>query len=95
MIDYIQAAFDGLLFGTTYSLIGIGFTLIFGVMHKINMSFAAASIAGAYCGLLAPMAATQPWAIFLTAVIASAVIGYAIYLCCFRFVPLASPLEGP
>jgi branched-chain amino acid transport system permease protein len=92
VIDYIQAAFDGLLFGTTYSLIGIGFTLIFGVMHKINMSFAAASIAGAYCGLLAPLAATQPWAIFLTAVLASGVIGYAIYICCFRFVPLASPL---
>jgi branched-chain amino acid transport system permease protein len=90
--DYIQAILDGLLFGTTYSLIGIGFTLIFGVMHKINMSFAAASVAGAYCGLMAPYAATQPWAVFVVAVLGAGVIGYLIYLACFRFVPLASPL---
>ncbi|OGK78026.1 MAG: hypothetical protein A2X52_02315 [Candidatus Rokubacteria bacterium GWC2_70_16] len=92
MTDYIQAILDGLLFGTTYSLIGIGFTLIFGVMHKINMSFAAASVAGAYCGLLALYATSAPWAIFLLAVLASGVIGFLIYLTCFRFVPLASPL---
>jgi branched-chain amino acid transport system permease protein len=92
LVDYIQAAFDGLLFGTTYSLIGIGFTLIFGVMHKINMSFAAASIGGAYCGLVAPLLVPGPWAIFLAALIASGIIGYLVYLFCFRFVPLASPL---
>jgi branched-subunit amino acid ABC-type transport system permease component len=53
MYDFLQAVLDGILFGTTYSLIGIGFTLVFGVMHKINMSYAAVSIAAAYAGLLA------------------------------------------
>ena len=52
MLDLLQAVLDGLLFGTTYALIGIGFTLVFGVMHKLNMSYAAASVGGAYCGLL-------------------------------------------
>ena len=50
MLDLIQAVSDGILFGATYALIGIGFTLVFGVMHKINMSYAAASIGGAYLG---------------------------------------------
>ena len=53
MFDFLQAVVDGILFGTTYSLIGIGFTLVFGVMHKINMSYAAVSIGAAYAGLLA------------------------------------------
>ena len=44
LIDAVQSVADGVLFGTTYALLGIGFTLIFGVMHKINLSYAAASI---------------------------------------------------
>ena len=52
MFDFLQAVVDGILFGTTYSLIGIGFTLVFGVMHKINMSYASVSIGAAYAGLL-------------------------------------------
>ena len=43
-LDLTQSVFDGVMFGTTYALIGIGFTLIFGVMHKINLSYAAASV---------------------------------------------------
>jgi branched-chain amino acid transport system permease protein len=46
-IDSLQSVADGVLFGATYALLGIGFTLIFGVMHKINLSFAAASSASA------------------------------------------------
>ena len=33
LIDAVQSVVDGVLFGTTYALLGIGFTLIFGVMH--------------------------------------------------------------
>jgi branched-chain amino acid transport system permease protein len=92
-VDYVQAIIDGVLFGTTYSLIGIGFTLVFGVMHKINMSFAAASLAGAYCGLIGPKLLGLPlWTVFPVSVLAAGAIGYLIYLACFRFIPLASPL---
>ena len=47
-LDLTQSWIDGVMFGTTYALIGIGFPLIFGVMHKINLAYAAASI-GAAC----------------------------------------------
>ena len=47
IIDVIQAVSDGVMKGSTYALIGIGFTLIFGVMHKLNLAYAAVSIAGA------------------------------------------------
>ena len=52
LIDAVQSLADGVLFGATYALLGIGFTLVFGVMHKINLSYAAASIGAAYASLL-------------------------------------------
>ncbi|NKC11698.1 MAG: hypothetical protein GKR94_05695 [Gammaproteobacteria bacterium] len=92
-IDFAQSVTDGLLFGATYALIGIGFTLIFGVMDKINLAYAAAAIAGAYAslGFLSFMAAPAV-VVFLIAAAAAGLLGYGVYLCCFRFIPLANPL---
>jgi branched-subunit amino acid ABC-type transport system permease component len=96
MLDFFQALFDGLLFGATYALIGIGFTLVFGVMHKLNLAYAAASIGGAYAGLLIlKVAAGAPaWVVFLCAFAAGGVIGYVVYLTCFHFIPLSNPLAA-
>ena len=94
MLDFLQAVSDGVLFGATYALIGIGFTLVFGVMHKINMAYAAASVGGAYCGLLVlkVMAAAPPALVFLGAFAAGGVLGWIVYVACFHFIPLSSPL---
>jgi branched-chain amino acid transport system permease protein len=94
MLDFLQAVSDGVLFGATYALIGIGFTLVFGVMHKINMAYAAASIGGAYSALLVlKVAAGAPaWLVFLGAVAGGGAIGWVVYLACFHFIPLSNPL---
>ena len=94
MLDFLQAVSDGVLFGATYALIGIGFTLVFGVMHKLNLSYAAASIGGAYCGLLVlKVAAAAPlWGVFLGAFLAGGIIGWLVYVACFHFIPLSNPL---
>lgn len=94
MLDFLQAVSDGVLFGATYALIGIGFTLVFGVMHKINMAYAAASVGGAYAGLLvlAVMSAAPPWLVFLGAFFAGGLLGWMVYVTCFHFIPLANPL---
>ena len=94
MVDLLQAISDGVLFGATYALIGIGFTLVFGVMHKLNLSYAAASVGGAYCGLLVLQAAAgaPAWLVFLGAFLAGGVIGWLVYLTCFHFIPLSNPL---
>jgi len=94
LLDFLQTLSDGVLFGATYALIGIGFTLVFGVMHKINMAYAAASIGAAYAGLLVLQAlATAPaWMVFLGAFLAGGVLGWVVYAACFHFIPLSSPL---
>ncbi|HSA88627.1 MAG TPA: branched-chain amino acid ABC transporter permease [Burkholderiales bacterium] len=94
MLDFLQALSDGVLFGATYALIGIGFTLVFGVMHKLNLAYAAASIGGAYGGLLIlqAWAGGPAWAVFLTAFLAGGVLGWVVYVTCFHFIPLSNPL---
>ena len=92
-LDFFQSITDGLLFGSIYALIGIGFTLIFGVMHKINLAYGAASIAGAYVSIAVAAYLPLPALItFLVAAIGSGAIAFLIYLANFRFIPLASPL---
>jgi branched-chain amino acid transport system permease protein len=92
-IDTIQSIADGVLYGATYALLGIGFTLIFGVMHKINLSYAAASIGAAYASLLI-LAGLQvpPLLVFVLSAVCGGVIGGLVYLVGFKFIPLANPL---
>lgn len=93
LIDAVQSVADGVLFGATYALLGIGFTLIFGVMHKINLSYAAASIGAAYASLIILSAIKAPAIlVFLTAAVAGGGIGALVYLVGFKFIPLANPL---
>ena len=91
LLDLTQSVLDGVLFGTTYSLIGIGFTLIFGVMHKINLSYAAASIGAAYLSLIVVTAVPTPL-VYGFAALVGGVLGWLIYLICFRFIPINNPL---
>jgi len=93
MLDFIQAISDGVLFGAIYALIGIGFTLVFGVMHKLNIAYAAASIGAAYGGLLVLSVADAPaWVVFGFAFLSGGVFGLLVYLTCFHFIPVSNPL---
>ena len=93
LIDAVQTLADGLLFGSTYALLGIGFTLIFGVMHKINLSYAAASIGAAYASLMILTVFSAPAVVvFMAAALSGGVIGALIYFVGFKFIPVANPL---
>jgi branched-chain amino acid transport system permease protein len=94
-IDLIQSLVDGLLFGTTYALIGIGFTLIFGVMRKLNLAYGAAALAGTYVGLAAAFVTPlPPILVFFVSALGSGVIGYIVYLGCFRYTPSSHPMAA-
>jgi len=94
LYEIIQAFGDGVMKGSTYALMGIGFTLIFGVMQRLNMSFAAVSISGAYASLTASILFPEihVFVVFGASIIFSGIIGYFVYLCCFKWIPLANPL---
>ncbi len=93
LVDTLQQFADGFLFGSTYALIAIGFTMIFGVMQRFNMAFGVTALAGAYVGAMARALFDAPFLpVFLVAVAASGVIGLIVQLACFQFMPVGYPL---
>ena len=39
LIDVVQNTLDGIMIGSSYALLALGFTLIFGVMRRLNLSY--------------------------------------------------------
>ena len=94
-VEVTQAIADGLLFGSTYALFGIGFTLIFGAMGTLTMAYAAAALGGAYAGLAGFVLIKAPLVlVFGISAVAAAGLGYAIYFACFRFIPVNNHLAA-
>jgi branched-subunit amino acid ABC-type transport system permease component len=48
LVDLIQNTLDGLTIGAAYALLALGFTLIFGVLRRINLSYGPAIMLGCY-----------------------------------------------
>lgn len=48
MTDFLQNTLDGFAAGASYSLLALGFTLIFGVLRRANLSYGPAIMFGAY-----------------------------------------------
>lgn len=93
VLDVVQQVLNGFLFGSSYALIGIGFTMIFGVMDKLNLAFGVTALGGAYLGLLVFHLSRAPFVVvFLAAVVAAGLIGLVVELTCFRFMPPDYPL---
>jgi branched-subunit amino acid ABC-type transport system permease component len=52
VVEVLQTLIDGLSAGAAYALLGVGFTLMFGVMRRLNLSYGASLMVGGYLGAL-------------------------------------------
>jgi branched-subunit amino acid ABC-type transport system permease component len=50
--EVLQTLINGLSAGAAYALLGVGFTLMFGVMRRLNLSYGATLMFGGYLGAL-------------------------------------------
>jgi branched-chain amino acid transport system permease protein len=82
-----QQLYNGLLIGSTYALVALGFTLVLGTLDLLNFAHGETIMLAAYAGLLALLATggSLPAAVAV-AVAVGAIFGFVVYLGSFRWV---------
>lgn len=96
----IETIINGVLFGGTYSLVAIGFTLIFGVIHRLNVAHGATIMVSAYTGaavllLLGSDSYLVLALAFLMSVVVGAALGFLVELIAFRPLPQSASYLTP
>lgn len=84
LADLIQNTLDGLAAGASYALLAVGFTLIFGVLRRVNLSYGPAIMLGCYAATFVQ----QNWGaglllLALVCVLASVLAGAYVERLCF------------
>ena len=83
--DLAQNTLDGLMIGSSYALLAIGFTLIFGVMRRLNLAYGPTIMAGVYLGTAAFLSFGAPLLVVLAIVVlGAALVGFYVERLCFR-----------
>ncbi len=94
----LEYLIDGLLSGATYSLVAIGFTLIFGVLNRLNIAHGAVTMVAAFAGaaISLRLGGENSYAVlvlaFLASVVTGAVMGVVVRAVAFAPLRDAGPL---
>src|ERR1044071_9041818 len=89
MIDFVQNTIDGVMIGSSYALLALGFTLIFGVMRRLNLSYGPSIMIGAYLGTLAYVQLSAGPVVVIAATVIGAVLA-GVYVERLCFAPMAA-----
>ncbi len=84
MIDFIQNTVDGIMIGSRYSLLAIGFTLIFGIMRRLNLSYGPSIMIGVFVGTFLFVQYKAGWfAVAVATVLGAVLAGIYVERLCF------------
>jgi branched-chain amino acid transport system permease protein len=90
---FYQQLINGLMLGASYSLVAIGYTLIFGVLNLLYFAHGEVFMVGAFVGLFLVMyAGTNIYVALIGAMIACAILGALAFFVAVRPVPSDRPL---
>lgn len=84
MIDFLQTTLDGLIDGGSYALVGLGLSLTFGSLRRLNLAYGATAMLAAYIGAWLHIRHQAPlWLVAVTVVVAATVISLYVEQLCF------------
>jgi branched-chain amino acid transport system permease protein len=84
MAVFLQQVVNGLVIGSSYALVAVGFTLIFGVLRIVYLAHGAVLVAGAYVGLFALTWLGSVPAALLAGTIGAAALGLVVEFVALR-----------
>jgi branched-chain amino acid transport system permease protein len=94
MIDFVQNTLDGVMIGSSYALLALGFTLIFGVMRRLNLSYGPTIMIGAYLGTLLHVHGAAGAAVAAATVLGAALAGIYVERLCFAPMPAGAGIAS-
>ncbi|MGI4809786.1 MAG: branched-chain amino acid ABC transporter permease [Janthinobacterium lividum] len=91
---FSQQVANGLMLGSVYALIGIGYTLVFGVLRMLNLAHPYFFMLAPFIALLLMGAGLPPLIALLLALATASAFGVLLYFVVFRPVPSDRHLTG-
>ena len=83
-MEFLQRSIDGLLEAGPYALIGLGLTLGFGVLRRLNLAYGAGALLAAYLGSWLHVRLGAPvWMVWLGVMCLSVIVGLYVDALCF------------
>ena len=80
-----QQVVNGLMLGSSYALIAVGYTLVFGVLNLLNLAHGEVFMFAGYIGLFLVVATGLPiWVAALGAMAGAGLLSLLLWLLCFR-----------
>lgn len=87
MLDFAQNTLDGVMVGASYALLGLGFTLTFGVMRRLNLAYGPTITMGVYAGAYISLQVYNSLLLALVVSVAvSVIVGLLVEGACFKAV---------
>jgi branched-chain amino acid transport system permease protein len=81
---FFQQLINGMMLGSTYSLIAMGFTLVLGLLEMLNIAHGDVFMFGAFLGLTFAMLGVPLFLSIILAMVGAGIIGVIIERFCFR-----------
>ena len=101
MTAWVQTTIDGLLDGGSYAMVGLGLSLTFGSLRRLNLAYGATAMLAAYIGAWLHARVQAPiWLVLIAMVVSAIVIGWYVERLCFAgthengSLPQAAPVAG-
>ncbi|MFG1352252.1 branched-chain amino acid ABC transporter permease [Xanthobacter autotrophicus] len=90
-----QQIVNGVMLGSVYALIGVGYTLVFGVLRMLNLAHAYIFMAAPFAAYFAVTSGLLPPALgFPVGIVVAAALGALLYFVSFRPIPQSHALGG-